>query len=596
MEGLGHPARVMSEIVPSPSVSGAVFAPASPPPPRQVCAEAARLLLAGQPRQAEGRLRRLLLDDMACAPAYRLLAQAAHAQGRRQEAASLARHAIGLAPDDAENHFMLGVALMGQGALEAARAAFEATLRVDPLVAEAHLNLGNLDKLAEDAETAAGHYRRALELRPAMAEAHLNLGAILREQGDYAGAEQAARQALAVAPGVSGGWLNLGNALSEQGRYAEAVEAYERHLAQMPGDVANWVTLGANLAALGRREESLAAYDRAVGLAPGDGLQRFERSVTRLLFGDFEGGWADYEHRWSKPSLKAERPRLPGREWRGEDIAGKTLFVFGEQGYGDNIQFARYLPLLAAKGAQVVFCSEKTLAPLFAPPFGAMAAEGGSIRWYDGDGPVPPYDYFVPLLSLPYHFGTRLDSIPADQPYLSVAASLRDDWKHRIAACKPGRKLKVGLVWSGRAVHGNDRERSIDPDLLAPLLAVSGVSFFSLQKPPRPGHLERLGALGQINDLAPRIDSFADTAAALDNLDLLISVDTAVAHLAGALGRPAWVLITCQPDWRWLRDRDDSPWYPSLRLFRQRRKRDWPSVIAAVVEALQSRVAKTKKS
>ncbi|HVI50049.1 MAG TPA: tetratricopeptide repeat-containing glycosyltransferase family protein [Candidatus Sulfotelmatobacter sp.] len=550
--------------------------------------EALRLLQSGRPREAEAVLRRLLLSDMGWAPAYCLLAQAAHMQGRRMEAVTLAGHAAELAPDLAENHFMLGVALMGMNALERAHDAFEAALRADPSLAEAHLNLGNVDKLQKRPDAAAEHYRRALELRPAMAEGHLNLGTLLRDQGDYVGAEQAARRALEAMPGVVGGYLNLGNALSEQGRYAEAVEAYHRHLEQVPGDVANWVTLGANLAALGRRDEALAAHDRAVALAPDDGLQRFERSVTRLLFGDFAGGWADYECRWSKPSLKAERPNLPGREWRGEDIGGKTLFVFGEQGYGDNIQFARYLPLLVERGAKVVFCSEKTLSSLFEPMMGR------GIQWYDGDGPVPPYHYYVPLLSLPHHFGTLLETIPLPAPYLTPSQARRDAWRERIAACKPGKNLKVGLVWTGRPVHGNDKERSLSPDLLKPVLDQRGICFFSLQKPSRPGHMEVLQSLGRVHDLSLQLEDFADTAAALENLDLLISVDTAVAHLAGALGRPAWVLIARHPDWRWLRERDDSPWYPSLRLYRQPTKRDWPSVIARLAEDLSKLVLMEK--
>jgi tetratricopeptide (TPR) repeat protein len=548
------------------------------------CDEAMRQIQAGQPRRAEALLRTVLLDNIRDGRAYRLLAHAAHSQGRGLEADSLIGHAIALQPEDAEHHFIQGVVLMGRNKIEEAAEAFEEAVRLNPALAEARLNLGNARMMLKQLEQAVGHYRIALEMRPNMAEGHLNLGATLRAMRDFAGAEAAVRRALEINPALSGVHLNLGNALSEQGRFEEAVEAYRAHLAASPNDPGNWVALGANLAALGRREDCLEAYDQAVSRVPEDGTQRFERAVARLLFGDFEGGWEDYEHRWAKERLKAERPNLPGREWQGEDIAGKTLFVFGEQGYGDNIQFARYLPLLTERGAKVIFCSELTLEALFAPLAPA-------VQWFGGNGALPAYDYFVPLLSLPYHFQTRLETIPAKLPYLSVTDERRSLWKDRIAALEPGNEVKVGLVWTGRPAHGNDLERSLEPEMLAPLLQVPGARFFSLQKPSRPGHLEALNRLGHVHDLEPQLEDFADTAAALDNLDLLISVDTAVAHLAGALGRPAWVLVARQPDWRWLLNRDDSPWYPGMRLFRQTAKWDWASVIHRLADALTERVA-----
>lgn len=550
--------------------------------PARACDEAMRQIQVGQPRRAEALLRAVLLDNIRDGLAYRLLAHAAHGQGRGLEADSLIRHAIALQPDDAEHYFIQGVVLMGRQKIEKAAEAFEEAVRRNPALAEARLNLGNARMMLKQLEQAVGHYRIALEMRPTMAEGHLNLGATLRAMRDFPGAEAAVRRALEINPALPGAHLNLGNALTEQGRYEEAVDSYRAHLAVSPHDPTNWVALGANLAALGRREESLEAYDQAVALAPEDGTQRFERAVARLLFGDFAGGWEDYEHRWAKERLKAERPNLPGQEWQGEEIAGKTLFVFGEQGYGDNIQFSRYLPLLAERGAKVIFCSELTMEALIAPL-------SPMVQWYGGKEALPAYDYFVPLLSLPYHFKTRLETIPAKLPYLSITPERRSLWKDRITALEPGPELKVGLVWTGRPAHGNDRERSLEPEMLAPLLQVPGVRFFSLQKPSRPGHLEVLNRLGHVHDLEPWLDDFADTAAALENLDLLISVDTAVAHLAGALGRPAWVLLARQPDWRWLQERDDSPWYPGMRLFRQTAKWDWASVIHRVADALLER-------
>jgi len=545
-----------------------------------ICEEAQSLVLAGQPRRAETLLRGLLLDDIRFARAYRLLSHAAHAQGRRLEAAALAHHAISLEPRTPENHFMLGVVQMGRHDHAAAVEAFQAAVEIDPSLAEAHLNLGNMLTALEDYDRAVEHYHRALKLRSAMPEGHLNLGACLRSQRDFAGAEAAVRQALELKPGMAGAYLNLGNALTEQARFGEAAEAYRAHLAASPDDAATWLSLGAVLACLGMREDSMAAYDRAVELAPDDKTKLFERASAKLLLGDFETGWADYEYRWTTDKLKAERPNLPGREWQGEDLAGKTLFVFGEQGYGDNIQFLRYLPILVEQGARVIFCSDWRMKEL-------TASLSPKVEWYGGQGaPLPAYDYFAALLSLPCHLKTGAATIPVGVPYLSIAKERQKAMKAVIEELAPGPGLRVGLVWSGRPTHGNDAERSLEPEDLGPLLAVEGVRFFSLQQSPRDGHLERLGKLGTVHDLSAHLTDFADTGAALQALDLLVSVDTAVAHLAGALNRPAWVMITRQPDWRWLLEREDSPWYPSLKLFRQSGKWDWRPVVERLWDEL----------
>lgn len=550
-----------------------------------ICEEAQSLVLSGQPSRAETLLRGLLLDDIRFARAYRLLSHAAHVQGRRLEAAALARHAITLEPRVPEHHFMLGVVQMGRHQHQAAVEAFRAAVEIDPNLAEAHLNLGNMLTALEDYDRAVEHYHRALKLRPNMPEGHLNLGACLRSQRDFAGAEAAVRKALELKPGMAGATLNLGNALTEQARFAEAAEAYRTHLAASPDDAATWLSLGAVLACQGLRQDSMAAYDRAVELAPDDKTKLFERASAKLLLGDFATGWADYEYRWTTDKLKAERPNLPGREWKGEDLAGKTLFVFGEQGYGDNIQFLRYLPILAEQGARVIFCSDWRMKEL-------TASLSPRVEWYGGQGaPLPAYDYFAALLSLPCHLKTGLETIPATVPYLTVSKERQKALTTVIEEAAPGPGLRVGLVWSGRPTHGNDAERSLAPEELAPLLAVEGVRFFSLQQSPRDGHLERLAKLGTVHDLSPHLADFADTGAALQTLDLLISVDTAVAHLAGALNRPAWVMITRQPDWRWLLEREDSPWYPSVRLFRQPGKWDWRPVVGRLRDELRSLVA-----
>lgn len=545
-------------------------------------AQAERALQAGKPQEAERLLRQALLMTPAEPSLFQLLARAALRLGRGMEAVELARHALALDPLSAMASFGLGVVLLARQQLDPAAAAFEAALLRDPGLVEAHVNLGNVRKLQGRIEQAVSHYRAAALLRPGMAEIFMNLGAALRDSRDFVGAETAARQALSLDPTLLGAILNLGNALAERGLFDPAIAEYHRYLEHCPENVECWLSLAASQLALGRRAEALAGYDRVVALEPEQGLHRFERALAHLTLGDLTKGWDEYDFRWCTPFLKDTRPALPGPEWQGGDPAGKTLFIHGEQGYGDIFQFVRYLPLLTALGAKVIFGTDPILAEVLAPL-------KRHVQWYASGDPMPAYDAHLPLLSLPRCFGTQLETIPAETPYLEVDPERRGRWRQRIASLAEER-FKIGLVWSGRASHANDAKRSLTPEVLAPLWAVPGVALFSLQKDLRPGHLERLMALGPVHDLSPELTDFAETAAALEQMDLLISVDSAVAHLAGALGRPVWLLLARQADWRWLQGRDDSPWYPTLRLFRQEVPGEWSAVMERAVGALVERV------
>jgi ADP-heptose:LPS heptosyltransferase len=262
--------------------------------------------------------------------------------------------------------------------------------------------------------------------------------------------------------------------------------------------------------------------------------------------------------------------------WNGEDLAGRTVLLHGEQGYGDTIQGLRYVPLVAARGGRVVL-------EVPAPLARVAASVSGVAEFVTAGQALPRFDLVCPMLSLPRALGTTLETIPADLPYLAPPAEAVAQWRERLGG--PG--LRIGIAWAGSALHRSDAQRSIEIETLAPLLKTKGVRWFSLQVGERAADLARLPA-GLITDLAPRLSDFADTAAALANLDLLISVDTAVVHLAGALARPAWVMLRARPDWRWMLEREDTPWYPSLRLFRQRERGDWDEVVARVRAALEN--------
>lgn len=453
-----------------------------------------------------------------------------------------------------------------------AAALCERVLARDPESAEAWHLLGLARRQAGDAEGAVKAIGRALELAPGIAAAHFNLGNALAALGRIEEAAARYRQALALAPGFGAAHNNLGSVLERQGRAAEAAAHFERAVALSPDDAEAALNLCAARHAQGRLEEALALARRAVALKPDFAEAQWNESVLLLTLGDLPAGFAKHEWRWRVGQIA---PRaLAGPAWHGESLADRTILTYAEQGFGDTIQFLRYVPMLAAQGARVVIEVPKALARLVGSVAGvsAVVAEGAKL---------PAYDYHCALASLPLRFGTSLATIPADIPYLAADAAARARWQRRLG----GNGRRIGLVWAGSPLHRKDAQRSLPIELLAPLLELPDTAWFSLQVGERAADLARLPA-GRVDDLAPELHDFAETAAAIDALDLVIGVDTASLHLAGALGRPGFLLLPFAADWRWLTGRADSPWYPSLRLFRQKSVGDWASVIGQVRVAL----------
>ena len=310
---------------------------------------------------------------------------------------------------------------------------------------------------------------------------------------------------------------------------------------------------------------------------PGSAIMRW-RSLTD---GQLTPGWALYEFRWLKEPFLSLRPRFPRPVWAGQDLHGKTILLLGEQGFGDIIQFIRYAPLLKRLGATVLLQMRSGLESL-------AASFPGVDRVFDRDAPLPPFDFHIHLMSLPGVFGTELASIPADIPYLRADSARSDRWAGRLTAAG---KLKVGLVWAGNPTHARDRLRSMSLGQLAPLLKIDGARFYSLQKGPAAAQIETLHLSDDdLVNLGPVLDDFSDAAAVLSEMDLVVCVDTAIAHLAGALGKTVWLLVPQFADFRWLEGREDSPWYPTMRLFRQSRRGEWDDVVERVTTALAERV------
>jgi Flp pilus assembly protein TadD len=420
---------------------------------------------------------------------------------------------------------------------------------------------------------------RVLALDPDNPDALNNLGVVLRALGKPETAAACYRRALAVAPDRGSYYSNLGNVYRDLGRYDEAAECHRRAISLAPRSAECFYNLGLVLHDLGALDEAIACYDRALGLRPDHVDCRWDRALALLRRGDYARGFAEYE-------VRHQLPRVPRRDfaepaWDGGRFDGRTLLVHHEQGFGDTIQFIRFAPLARARGGRVVVECQPELVRL-------LATADGIDEVVAAGSPLPPFDLRTPLTSLPHLLGTTLETLPAKVPYLHPP-----DGAVVAMPAPPDARLKIGIAWAGRPNHGKDRLRSCPLSHFLGLIGPPGIAFYSLQKGEPAADLRRLAARGLIHDLGEGLGDFADTAAAVAQLDLVISVDTAVAHLAGALGKPVWALLHLAGEWRWPAGRQDSPWYPTMRLFAQRRAGDWNEVFVKVRDAL-TQVARSK--
>jgi len=503
---------------------------------------------AGRLSEAAELYDRILKSDSKHPDALHLRGLVAHQQGDHERALAMVRKAIGSGRGNAAYRNTLGNVLLALDSAEHAEASFRRAVDLDPGLAEGHNNLGNALLRLGRADEAVGCYRRALEIRPGYAEADCNLGSALRKQGRLEQAQACYEKALEINPEYVTALSNLGQTLHERALYREA----------------------------------LASLDKAVSLDPAHADAHANRAVLLLLLGRFAEGWAEYEWRWKVAGFTTERRDFPQPRWDGSDLDGQTILLHAEQGLGSAIQFVRYAPLVAARNGTVVVECQKPLLRLFssltigeAPPVARVVARGDAL---------PHFDVQAPLMSLPTLLGTEIDSIPRKTPYLTAEPAAAAAWRDRLGQFP---KPRVGLAWAGNPRHVNDHNRSMPASCLRPLLRAGGATFFSLQMGSAAKDLDELVG-GAVHDLSPEITDFADTAAIIANLDLVISVDTAVAHLAGALGWPVWLVLPFVGEWRWLLDREDSPWYPTMRLFRQMALGDWSGVVERVAEALRA--------
>lgn len=496
--------------------------------------------------------------------------------GQAERAIAYFERGLRLNPDSLELHNNLGTALQDFGRLDEAIACFRKALALRPDAVDILANLAGALHQQGQSEAAQATYERALALDSNRIESHIGLGAVLVDRGLAEEALHRYEQALPLAHDHPALHSNLGVALVELGRPQEAIAHYRRALAAQPDRAETHNNLGIALERLGQYPEALDCYGRALALRPDYAEAHFNRAHALLITGDLDEGWREYEWRFAvaRYARNFDRPL-----WEGEPLEGKTILVHAEQGFGDTLQFVRYIPAIAAAGGRAVLEVPRALVRI------TRSVVGLSEILVSGDS-LPEFDCHCPLLSLPRIFRTTVATIPNQVPYLAAEPDLIRFWRERI----PKTGLRVGIAWQGNPQTRMDKARSIPLREFAAIAAVPGVCLVSLQKNDGLDQLGSMPADMRIDTFGPEFDAgpdaFLDTAAVMMSLDLVIACDTSVAHLAGALGRPVWVILANNPDWRWLVGRHDSPWYPTARLFRQHKPGDWIGVISEAAAAL----------
>jgi len=467
-----------------------------------------------------------------------------HRAGRLGQAEPLYRQVLAQEPNHADALNQLGYLLYQTGRYQEALHLIGRAIDGDPSIAEYHNNLGLALAALDLTDRAIAAYRQAAALNPDLPEIHNNLGNTLEAVGQLDQAVAAFRHALALRNDLAEVWDNLSRVLKNQGHF----------------------------------DEAMAVAKEAVRLRPDLASAHFNLGLLHLLMGDLQQGWAEYEWRWKFLETCVPRPLFDQTLWDGGDLAGRRILIHAEGGFGDTLHFVRFVPLVVQRGGRVIFGCPKELLRL-------LQGLGGIEQLVPSGQAVPEFDVQCPAASLPRALNITWANLPAHVPYLRADTVKVESWRRRLLVGEG--RLKIGLVWAGRPDFANDQNRSMPLSRLAPLGGVPGTWFCSLQK-GAAGQQALAGPPGlELTDWTGELDDFADSAALIANLDLVVTVDTAVAHLAGALAKPVWVLLPFVPDWRWMLQREDSPWYPTMRLFRQRRPDDWDAVIDRVVEALR---------
>jgi tetratricopeptide (TPR) repeat protein len=539
---------------------------------------AMRLHEAGRFAEAEKLYRSVLQQNPQHAGALYLFGLLALVTQRTQRGAALLARSIRLNPDFAPAYCNLGIALTTLGRPREALTQYALALSRQPDFADARYNRGVLLKQLGRAEEALEDFNQALALRPDDVEALNNRGLVLDALGKRAEAQADFKRAIALRSDFAAAHCNLGMVSTHLRRPADALACFDRALAFQPDFAEAWCNRGDALHELGRTEDAVASFDKSLALEPALAEAHFGRALSLLLLGRYQEGFQEHEWRHRR-AIPAPVRRFPTKPWfGGTDPNGRTLFIHPELYLGDMVQFCRYALLAIERGAHVVMAAQRPLHPL-------LASLHPAIELIDDSAPPPRFELHCPLLSLPLAFGTTADTVPAPVPYLHADPALAAEWRSRLN----GDQLKVGICWQGHPARA-ELDRSFPVTAFAPVARLSGVRLISLQTGPGLAELADLPAGMAVEHFEDMSDEglrpFTVLAAMIANLDLVITTDTVVAHIAGAMGRPAWVILKHVADWRWGRSGETTPWYPSLRLFRQQRSGDWDGVFGDVATAL----------
>jgi tetratricopeptide (TPR) repeat protein len=513
--------------------------------------------------------------------------------------------------DDFDMKQLYGLCKLGLNKLDEAHQYLKEAKKIRSDSPEIYNNLGKLFDRQQKYSKAVNQYKKAIQLKSDYFEAYFNLGNTLRKIKKYRLALNSYKIAININPNVPEVYLHIGITLEKQKKLAEAIAIFQQLIDKFPGFMEGYNKLGliykktdqfnkaelilkrginkndkyvrlyGNLANTLQREgkysEALTYYNKAIQMEPDYHEAIFSRSLLYLLLGKFETGWQDYEHRWKLHGISKRKFKVP--EWNGQNIEDKTLLLWAEQGLGDTIQFIRYVPKIKERVDRLIIECQPSLRSLF-------KSISGIDQIVDGTNNTPvKYDYHLPMLSLPRVFKTREETIPQKIPYLSPDQRARKKIEEKLAIDK--KLFNIGIVWSGNPQHGNDHRRTCELFRFKTLKKIEKVQLFSLQKGEAASNL-KYNNINWVTGLAPLIDDFSDTAAIIQKLDLVITVDTSVAHLAGALGKRVWILLPYYPDWRWMLERKDSPWYPTARLFRQNEPGNWNDVFIDLKKELKS--------
>ena len=540
-------------------------------------------LQAGQIQPGVDQIAKAAAIDPQFALAHYYLGNGLRTLQRPQEALASYERAIGLQPDFAEAHYNRADVLSDLERPADALAGYDRAIALKPDFAEAHCNRGLVLRTLKRPGDALASYDRAIALNPAFAQAHHNRGNVMMDLKQPIEALASFDRAIALQPGFADAHINRGLALMELKRPAEALTAFDLAIERQPDLAEAHLNRGLALTELKRLEEALASFDRAIALKPGFIPALWNKSHALLLLGRFEEGWRLHEYRKHLPEPIASRTYAQPA-WLGvEEIKGKTLLIESEQGFGDVIQFSRYAHLAQVRGAKVILSVRSRLVRL-------MKSLEPPVEIVDSGAPPPPFDVHIPLLSMPLAFGTGIGNIPAVIPYLRAEPDRVEKWRAKIGT----HGFRIGICWQGSTLGATQGKPFAVTEFRA-IGQIPNVRLISLQKGEGTEQLRNLPPGMAVENLGEDFDAgahaFVDTAAVMESLDLVITTDTSVAHLAGALGRPAWVALKYVPDWRWLLGRADSPWYPTLRLFRQSSYDTWPDVFAAMQARLRQRLA-----